>query len=302
MRGVAIVALTLSGCAPTKLLKATVDYATVTDTVAATLRDAPGLLTQLCRDRLEIEYLTLRAIPGQQPPPLESWIDVPHATAAGNFQITWRQRCAALSRAEDGFGLGLQGIRDYARALATFAAHEIAPDSGMANLASAAGDDAVKLSADATPYHDAIAGLGGGLSKLAKQLVGNWQGKKIGSLVERADPSFRQTLGGLEAFIVVVRNRHLVDARRALAELVEALDTRRTDGDLAIGRFDIAMTDHLDHIDRQLLATLHALETLADAHAQLVAGWDKGESFGLETLEAIASLAGEAYHDVSAFR
>ena len=61
----------------------------------------------------------------------------------------------------------------------------------MVNLASAAADDAPKLTAGAAPYHDAIAGLGGGLAKLAKQLVGDWQGKKLHERLRQTDSSYR---------------------------------------------------------------------------------------------------------------
>jgi len=74
-----LVWVVLAACTPTKLLKATADYATLTQVTASELHDAPGILTQLCRDRLEIEYVTERLIPGAVAGSLQDFVDQPFA-------------------------------------------------------------------------------------------------------------------------------------------------------------------------------------------------------------------------------
>lgn len=328
-----------SGCTPTKLLKATLAYSVVTQGVATQLRDAPGLVTELCRERLELEYLMQRLTPGQEVKVLHEWIDQPYATASGLGQITWRQRCAGLSRAEDAFQRGLAALEQYGAALGEFAGHDVAPDADIKTLADAAASDAGSLSEDAKPYHDAIAGLSSGLSKLAAELEGDWKGKKLRDLVPRTNKSVHDTISDLQQFIKVVRTRHLRDVRESLKLVVEGIDqVRRLNAeglnlpaaaspkefepafklvlssigqtralndvalDLLTARIDVDVTRRLDDIDARLTGMSQALESLADAHAKLADGWERGEQDGIATLKSIATLAGDAYHELSAFK
>jgi hypothetical protein len=297
---------TTVGCTPTKLLKATADYSAMTVAVTTELKDAPGLVTLLCRDTLELEYLTERLTPGQQTEVLQKWFDQPFPSANGHVQISWHQRCDGLARADAAFDRGLAAIQQYGAALGEFAGHGVAPEADIQKLADAAADDAGKLSDDAKPYHDAIAGVGTGLAALAKEVEGDWQGRKLGELVPKTDPALRATVGALQSFIGVVRQRHLEGARVALKDLVHSLDQRRGENDVAVillaGRLDIEITDHLDQIDARLKAMSNALDSLADAHLKLAEGWQHGEGHGLATLKTIAALAGDAFHELKAFQ
>ena len=292
----------LVACTPTKLLKATADYATLTQITASELHDAPGVLTQLCRDRLEIEYMTERLIPGEVAGSLQDFVDQPFTSASGNISLSWKLRCASLRRAEDAFDRGLSAIEKYGRALGAFAGRDLTPEADIRSLASATAADATTLSEDAKPYHAAIDGLGAPLADLAHALEGKWKRHALAPLIVRTDQPLRTAIHQLDEFIRVVRKRQLVDARVALHELVTVLDRKDVMMNVFVSRLDIEMTDHFDQLDAKLRAMTAALDSLAAAHAKLADGWNKGEDAGLATLVAIATSARDIYADMKAFQ
>lgn len=303
--GVGVVCVLVVGCLNTKLIKATASYAKITETSAAELAAAPGIVGELCRERLELEYLTQRLIPGANVSALQDFVDKPFKTASGNTTITWKQRCAGLRHADDAFSKGLDSIRAYGAALGEFAGKDLAPGDDIKALAKSAADSAAKLTDDAKPYQAAIEGLGSGLTGLAHAIEGRWKGNELKQLVAKTDQPLQSIIKVLGDYIQVARKRQLLDVRVAVKDLVSALDQRSPNGIALLtltGRLDIEVTAHLDQLDGKLKAMSDVLLELASAHAKLNIGWQKGEEFGVDTMKAMATLAKDVYTSVKAFQ
>ena len=300
-----LVVVALCACAPKDLLTATAGYATVAASSTTQLAAAPGILSALCRQRLELEYLTQRLVPGQPASGLEGFVDRPFKTAGGHLDITWRQRCAGMQRAETAFAAALGALATYSAALGELAGKDVAAESDIKDLAKAASAAAGKLADSAVPYQPAIEGLGPPLADLAQSLEGNWRARHLAAVIARSDKPLREIIARLHDFIHVARARQLKDVRVALGDLVLALDQTRAPNDVATlvltARIDIEVTDRLDQLDSQLKSMTDILDLLADAHGTLKDAWDKGDIAGVDTVRAMAALAKHVYADVKAF-
>ena len=300
-------AVLLAGCAPTKLLKATTEFSTMTESATINLGAAPGLVASICRLRAEIEFLTKRVEPGQQLTTFDAFfatttypIGLPGAPV-----ITWRQQCLAYHVADDTFSKAVLSISDYGAALGGFASETIAPGSDMKSSVKAASDGLVQISSAAAPYKTALEGIGAPLSDLADAVATRWKAKELKKLVDETDKPLQDVLGKLEAFVKVLHDAQMRDLREALSTLLAEMAIRDLGGqkiDLMSGSMlDISITNQLAQFDRQIAALEDILQKLADAHAKLKAGWDAGEDVGLDTIKAVGTLARDVYTDVKAF-
>lgn len=302
----AVVVATITACTPTKLLKATAQFSTTTVAATAELRAAPGILSELCRDRIELDYFEHRLIPGQAVAPLAEFREAPIPTVGGHTTTSWKIRCDGLARADQAFLRGLSALEQYSAALGGFADKDLVTKDELDKLAASFADDAQKLREDAAPYHDALAGLSAPVAAIAQAVEGNWKGRKLRGLVHRTNPSVHDLVEQLEEFIRVVRRGYLRDTRLALHDVVELAQGLRRAEDLSTvvsgTRMEIEMTRELDALDARLELLYSLLETIAVAHSELDAGWEKGEDSGLSTLKTIALFSRDVYSSVKAFR
>lgn len=296
----------LGSCGNSQLLVATASYATISQATMGDIAAAPGIVLQLCRQRLEIEYLTDRLIPEEKVGALQDFVDKKFKSASGHVDITWKQRCAALHIPDDAFARGIGALNAYGAALGTLAGHDLASPDALNLFAAACAADSLKITGDALPYQGAIQGLGAGLTDLARLVEGAWRDHKLKKIIVTADPALQKVIGGLQEFIKTVRKRELNDARHALHDLVDALDLSRAPNDITLshltGRIDIDITDKLDALDGQLAAIDALLQQLADAHARLRDGWEHGDKLGVETARAVSQLARDAYQSLKQFQ
>jgi hypothetical protein len=293
---------TIAGCAPTKLLQATAEFSRMTESAAADLSAAPGLVTSMCRLRAQIEFLTKRMEPGQQLTTFEAFystttfpINLPGAPT-----ITWKQQCLAYHVADDVFAKAVLSIGEYGAALGGFGSESVAPGSDLQSTVKAASDGLAQISAAAKPFKTALEGIGAPLADIADAIATEWKARELKQLVDRTDSPLHEVVRKLDAFVTVLRDEQMRDLREALQTLLDEVKLRDA-WQLPGSMLDVTLGDQLAQYDRRLAALSDLLHKLAAAHAQLKAGWDGGEDIGLDTVKAVGTLARDVYGDVKAF-
>jgi hypothetical protein len=282
-----VLTATLLSCTPTKLLKATTAYSTLSTSVTASLATAPGLVTGACRLRAKIEYLTTRVEPTVHP----------HDATFDEFYIaSWKAQCDAYRAADDAFAKVVHSIGAYGSALGAFASQDLTSD--VKDVAKSAADDAARASAVAGTYKTALEGIGTPLDDIVGAIANKWRAKELRKLVDRTDAPLQVVIGKLEVFVAVLRTEQVQDLREALANLEAEW---RTHDPAIVAMVDVVAADEITDLDGKLVALSDALHKLADAHGKLKKGWDKGEGVGLDTIKEVGHLADDVDVDLRAF-
>lgn len=320
------------GCTPTKLIKATVEYAQLSDSALGELASVPGMVEEICLERAELEYMTVRV--QRSILPLESQT-VPttfaefFATAEtkiglpGAPTITWKQHCGGYRLPDHAFEVGLQALAEYGIALRGFATEDASAAEHAAAIAGSVADATASLSTTAAPYKDALSGLGTPIGKIADAVKQKWKAKKLRGLIDEVHPHVHAALGTLVEFVTVVKSHQVQDLHDALDMLRETLEARRETTmfdesmlpvilwpkstpykiDLVTAMMiDIEISGRITQLERRLTTLVDLLKRLDEAHAELRTGWNKGEGVGQDTLKAIALLGKSIYDDIHAFR
>jgi hypothetical protein len=304
----------LSACTPKKLLGATVSYAQLSDAAVGELSTVPGMVSEICVLRAQLEYMTIRVAGGAAPTTFaeffattESKIDLPGAPT-----ITWKQHCGGYRLADEAFEAGLSSIAAYGGALRAFATEDEAALQHLVVISASVGTGTAALSTKAAPYRDAIAQLGTPVGQIADVVKQRWKAKKLGGLIDKVDPALQLATKTLVEFVTVVKTRQVRDLREALDilsdELEEIRETTSPKGktykiDLVTAMtIDIEMSGRIVQMERRLDALVELLPQLATAHAELRKGWNAGEDLGTDTIKAIAGLSQTVYANIRAFQ
>ncbi len=303
MAGVAV-----SSCAPTKLLTATTDWSAMATSSTADLDAAPALVTEMCRLRAELEFLTKRVEPGNASTTFEAfYADQAFPIALpGAPTMTWKQQCQGYRLVDDTFVHAVASIHGYALALGGFASESLSSTDDLKSIVKSTSDGAARLSGTLVPYKSALEGVGAPLSDVANAVASRWKAHELRDLVDKTDAPLQQAIRSLEAFIQAVRDNQLRDLEEAAPILLLEMSIRDANGqklDLLSGAMlDVAITDRVAQFKHQLDAVDDLLHKLAAAHARLRRGWDEGEDLGLDTVKAIGVFAKDAYDDVKKFQ
>ena len=304
----------LGGCTPKKLLSATVSYTQLSDSAVGELATVPGMVSEICVLRAQLEYMTVRVAGGAAPTTFaefftktESKIGLPGAPT-----ITWKQHCGGYRLADEAFEAGLGSIAAYGGALRAFATEDEAALQHAVVISASVGTGTAALSATAAPYQDAITQLGTPVGQIADVVKQRWKAKKLRGLIDKVDPALQSATKTLVEFVTVVKTRQVRDLREALDilkdELEEIRETTSPKGkmyklDLVTAMMiDIEMSGRIVQMEQRLDALAELLPQLAMAHAELRKGWDAGEDLGMDTIKAIGALSKTVHANVRAFQ
>jgi len=307
-----VAAWSLAACTPRKLIDATVSYAGLSDATFGELGTVPGLVTDLCVQRAQLEYMTVRVTGGKAPTTFaefyakaESVIGLPGAKT-----ITWKQHCGGYRVADDAFEAGLGSIAAYGGALRDFATENATSQQGLEAIAASATTSAAALSATDAQYKDALGGLATPIGMIADAAKVKWKARKLRGLVDKTDPALQEAIRILGDFVGTVRSRQVRDLREALdvlrddlEEIREATGSKPYKIDLVTAMMiDIQMTERITQMESRLTALVELLKQLGAAHTELRKGWDAGEDMGTDTLKTMRVLGKAIYDDIKAFR
>jgi hypothetical protein len=290
-------------CVPKRVFKATTEFAQLARTSVAELGGAPELVGDLCRQRAELAYIRRVHAP-RRSGEVHDFHAFFHLLLPGarddDPQTSWREICARYRLADAGFAKGLATIAAYGEALDALARDRAPVDlNGFASSAAAA---AAALSASAERLKSAIGGLGQPISELATAVLDHWKATEMRALVRATDRPLHDVICELRAFLQVVREEQLADARATLVAVLasyHALPDRPVGLLQTIAMIDVEMTRRLDRIEVKLEALDDVLQHIARAHSTLVEGWNANDE--LETVREIARLAKEVHGGVARF-
>ena len=228
------VAALLAGCPPTNLLKATIAYGTASDDVTSELADTANLMTSICHERAEIEYLSSQFEQLGQPTSFAAFYEhQTHELPDLGTLATWKDQCTAYRALDQRFSKLVHVVGAYGTALAAFAADDADAGTPLGAVIKSIGTDVATALPAAAPYKAELSGAGDPIGRVATALQQRWKAKHLGALVTTLAPDVDTILSALAGYIEAVRTREIGDARGALGDLMEQLHSVNSVGSAA---------------------------------------------------------------------
>lgn len=266
---VLLVLLLLAGCASQAYLTASGNFAKALDDSASTLRGMKDYNSQMCQQRIQLDYLYHRIEDKKLGRTPIYWADYSKKFTYKVTQIdgkvidqNWDTHCEQIQISDAIVNEALSGLSAYANALKTLSNKDYS-GSDMKSLANDAITLAGKLNAP-SKVTDIAKALPDPLQQLSGVLLATYAKKEIRKVVKEADPSVTKILDGIGKYIDALMAEEL-DVEHQMRDTINAADAGLSGDSMEI----LAFNELASRWASDWQAKKEALQTLSGALKKL---------------------------------
>jgi hypothetical protein len=266
----------LAGCGSSAYLTASGNYAKALDDSASTLRGMKDYNSQMCQQRMQLDYLFHRIEDKKAGKPPIYWgafpkkFKYPVTQADGPVKDQdWNTHCEQIQIGDAIVNKAISGLSAYAKALKTLSTKDY-EGADVKSLADGAIDLAGKLN---TPSRvtDIAKKLPDPLQQLSGVLLSGYAKNGVKKIVKEADPSVRKILDGIGKYIDALMAEEL-DVEDLMRNTLNAVDQGLSDDPMDQLQFTELASRWVSDLRarKEVLRTLSgALKDLQDAESAL---------------------------------
>jgi hypothetical protein len=297
----------LVGCDLSPYLKASGNYAKALDDSISALRSMKDYNSQMCQQRVQLDYLFHRIEDKKSGKAPTYWADYSKKfkypviqTDGTEVDQNWDTHCKQIQISDDIVNKALSGLSAYANALNTIATK----DYSGANIKSLA-TDAINLTGKLnipSKVTDIAKALSDPLAQLSGVLLMKYAEGKVEKIVEEADPSVTNILDVIGIYIDALTEEEFA-VENEMKDTINAADSGLSGDAMENLKFNELVsrwTSNLQTKRDAMQSISGALKKLRDAEKALVTAGNKPDPNTAEELKTVLANAAIVIGDIQA--
>lgn len=304
---VLLVLLLLSGCGPSAYLTASGNFAKALDDSTSTLRGMKDYNSQMCQQRMQLDYLFHRIENKKSGDSPIYWANYSKEfkykvkqTDGTDVDQDWDTHCKQVQISDAIVNKALSGISAYANALNTLTAKDYSA-SNMKSLSNDVIDLAGKLNTP-SKVTDIAKALPDPIQQLTGVLLAMYAKKEIKKVVKEADPSVTKILDGIGKYLDALIVEEL-DVENQMRNTINAADAGLSGDSMEYLQFNELASRWVSDLQakkdaQQMLSS--ALKKLRDAENALATAGKQPDPDTADELKIVLGNATVVIGDIQA--